>query len=140
MKLRSFRLSDYPHIIELFRDVLSEACFETTMEAFGRQLSWDSDLVIVAETDDRPVGVIIGTIDKNQGYYYRIAVARGYQRQGIGTALIHKLRERFENRKVSKIYVTVDNHNEPILPLYESAGYHSEDFFRSYDRLSIVSG
>lgn len=110
------------------------------MEAFGRQLSWDSEMVLVAAAQGQVVGVIIGTIDNNKGYYYRIAVAKSHQRKGIGRALTQGLKKRFEQRKVSRVLVTVDSHNEPILPFYESLGYGQTDFQRSVRPLSIVGG
>lgn len=141
MFVRPFQLSDYASITSLFSEVLSEECFDETMEAFAKQLSLDSDLVLVSVMDDKVTGIIIGTIDhKNQGYYYRIAVARSYQRRGIGKLLINSLKTRFQQRKVSKILVTVDVHNEPILPVYEAVGYTASQFSRSYRHLRIVSG
>lgn len=140
MIVRSFQLSDCSRVTELLGEVLSETCYEDTMEAFARQLSLDSQLVLVAVEDEQIVGVIIGTIDNNEGYYYRIAVAQNYQRRGIGKMLIQSLRERFEHRKVKKIMVNVDTYTEPILFLYESMGYHAQDFSRSMQNLRIVNG
>jgi ribosomal protein S18 acetylase RimI-like enzyme len=140
MNVRSFQLSDYRPVTELLETVLSEECYELTMEAFGRQLSWDSELVLVASVGDEIAGIIIGTIDNNKGYYYRIAVHPDYQRRGLGKRLIESLRTRFEQRNVTKIMITADEHNEPILSLYESLGYAATDFFRSFQKLSIVAG
>lgn len=140
MNVRSFQLSDYQLVNALLEEVLSEECYEQTMEAFARQLSWDSDLVLVATVGSEAAGVIIGTIDNNKGYYYRIAVSPVYRRKGVGKALVLALKERFETRKVSQIMITADEHNEPVLPLYESLGYADNDFFRSFHKLSIVAG
>ncbi|TYP70633.1 GNAT family N-acetyltransferase [Paenibacillus methanolicus] len=140
MHVRSFQLSDYRPVTQLLETVLSEECYELTMEAFARQLSWDSELVLVAAEEDEIIGMIIGTIDNNRGYYYRIAVHPNYQRQGVGKKLIQSLRGRFEQRNVAKILITADEHNEPILSLYESLGYATTDFFRSFQKLSIVAG
>ncbi|MFC4098582.1 GNAT family N-acetyltransferase [Paenibacillus xanthanilyticus] len=140
MRVRSFQLSDYRPVTQLLETVLSEECYELTMEAFARQLSWDSELVLVAVEEDEIIGMIIGTIDNNRGYYYRIAVHPDYQRQGVGKKLIQSLRGRFEQRNVAKILITADEHNEPILSLYESLGYATTDFFRSFQKLSIVAG
>ncbi|SFM03558.1 Ribosomal protein S18 acetylase RimI [Paenibacillus sp. 1_12] len=140
MLVRSFQLSDYVSVTELFKHVLSEACYEETMEAFARQLSWDSELVLVATQNEQIVGVIVGTIDNHNGYFYRIAVSTEYQRRGFGKALIESMRQRFVQRKVRKIMITVDVHNEMVIPVYESAGYQAADFSRSSHRLSIVNG
>jgi len=138
MRIRSFQLSDTSSVTMLLQDVLSEVCYEETMEAFARQLSWDTDLVLVAEVEEQLAGMIIGTIDNNNGYYYRIAVAKDHQRRGIGKALIKGMKSRFIQRNVNKIMVTVDVHNEMVLPVYESAGYSTSDFSRAAHRLSIV--
>lgn len=141
MYIRPFQLSDYASITSLFQDVLSEACFEETIEAFAKQLSLDPDLVLVSVMNGDIAGVIIGTIDhKNRGYYYRIAVSKQYQRRGVGKSLIHALKQRFLQRKVSRILITADPHNEPILPVYEAVGYQANDFSRSFRHLRIVSG
>lgn len=140
MIVRSFQLSDYVAVNLVLENILSEACYEETVEAFARQLSLDSGLVLVAEVDEEIAGVIIGTVDNNKGYYYRLAVHADYQRRGISKSLIKAMKERFEQRRVSGIYITVDVHNEPILAVYESAGYRTSDFSRYTGKLAIVSG
>lgn len=140
MNIRTFQLSDHLKITELLQSVMNDDCLEETMEALGRQLSWDSDLVMVAEKNDRLVGVIIGTIDNNRAYYYRVAVAAEYQRQGIGRSLIHAMKLRFLARKVNKILVTADAHNEPVIPFYQALGFGQHDFLPTSDKLSIVMG
>ncbi|AFC27447.1 GCN5-like N-acetyltransferase [Paenibacillus mucilaginosus 3016] len=139
-QVRSFQLSDYVAVTCLLESVLTEDCYEETMEAFARQLSWDSELVLVAEQEGEIVGIIVGTIDNHNGYYYRIAVEAEHQRRGIGQSLIESLRQRFIGRKVRRILVTVDAHNEVVLPVYEKAGYQAADFSRAPHRLSIVNG
>jgi len=141
MFVRPFHLSDYASITHLFGEVLSESCYEETMEAFAKQLTLDPELVLVSVMNDDIAGIIIGTIDqRNQGYYYRIAVAPAYQRKGIGKSLITGLKQKFIQRKVSKILITVDVHNEPLLPVYEAVGYTDNNFSRSFRHLRIVSG
>jgi ribosomal protein S18 acetylase RimI-like enzyme len=140
MQVRSFQLSDYGTVTQLLEKVLSEPCYEETMESFARQLAWDSELVLVAEKEGIIVGIIIGTIDNNKGYFYRVAVHVDHQRQGIGKKLIQTMQQRFIHRKVSRIFVAGDSHNTPFLPVYESAGYHATDFSRSGQRLKIING
>ena len=69
MHVRSFQLSDASQMTELLQVALSEECYENTMGPFARQLSWDSDLIMVAEEEGDLVGALIGTIDHNQGCY-----------------------------------------------------------------------
>lgn len=138
MLVRSFRLSDHVGTQGLLSNALSETCYVDTMGAFAKQLSWDSELVMVAESDQQLVGMIIGTIDNNKGYYYRLAVHSDYRRRGIGKALIQALRTKFQQRDVSRIVVNVDEHNRPILPVYEKAGYGTDDFLQPQKPLKIM--
>ena len=140
MHIRSFKLSDYVAVTHLLEEVLSIECYKETMEAFARQISWDSELALVAVENEQVVGIIIGTIDDNKGYYYRIAVASGHQRKGIGKLLIQSMRRRFLQRKVSRIVISVDEHNEKVLPMYEALGYEPKDFDHATHRLKIVNG
>jgi ribosomal protein S18 acetylase RimI-like enzyme len=141
MLVRSFQLSDYADTTNLFEEVMCEDCYEETMKAFGRQLKWDSELVLVAEENGQVVGAVIGTIDKNKAYYYKIAVHPDYQRQGVGKAMIQAMEQRFVRRKVTRIMVASCEHTEAVVaPLFQSAGYDDADFFRQHEQLSIVNG
>jgi len=138
MQVRSFQLSDVSLVTELLQTALSEECFEDTMEPFSRQLSWDSDLIVVAEEQGEVVGALIGTIEQNHGCYFRIAVHPDYTRRGIGRSLVTAMENRFQARKVSGIFVAVDEHNAAALPLYEAMGYDENQIFKSVRKLSIV--
>lgn len=140
MKIRSFQLSDYKFVAELLEEVLSEECCEETMSAFARQLSWDSELVLVAESAGIIAGVMIGTIDQQKGYVYRIAVRKEFRLQGAGRALVTTMKNRFHQRKVLKVHVAEDKHNEFLRPFYESLGLQTLDFIRPARPLSIVAG
>ncbi|MDO7908261.1 GNAT family N-acetyltransferase [Paenibacillus sp. JX-17] len=139
MEVRSFQLSDVNPVTELLQTALSEDCYENTMGAFARQLSWDSDLIMVAEENSEIVGVLIGTIDNNHGCYYRIAVHPDYRRQGVGKALVSSMELRFQQRKVSRIWVAGDEHNQAAMPLYEALGYGASQILQAFQKLSILA-
>lgn len=79
MHVRSFQLSDVSPVTDLLQTALSEECFENTIEPFSRQLSWDSDLIVVAEDEEEIVGALIGTIEKTtvviSGLLYILIIA-----------------------------------------------------------------
>ncbi len=138
MHVRSFQLSDCTPVTELLQIALSEDCYENTMEPFSRQLAWDSDLIMVAEENGEIVGALIGTIERNNGCYYRIAIHPDYRRKGIGKALISAMEQRFQSRKVSRIMVAGDEHNAAAMPFYEAMGYGASQILRSFQKLSIL--
>ncbi|MCL6457106.1 MAG: GNAT family N-acetyltransferase [Gorillibacterium sp.] len=124
MQIRTFRLSDYLNVNQLLAEVLTETCYNETNSALARQLSWDSELVLVAEEEESILGVIIGTIDNNNGYYYRLAVDSQHRRKGIGKKLIQTMEKRFRQRDVNSILIAVDEHGEPQeLSVFDAVGY-----------------
>lgn len=140
MQIRAFQLSDYHSVAELFHETLSEKCCEETMGAFARQLSWDSELIMVATVADLVVGVLVGTIDYQNGYVYRVVVHSDNQRKGVGKALVEAMKIRFHQRKVRKMFIAGDKHNEGLRPFYEALGVSAVDFVSPSKPLSIVAG
>lgn len=138
MNIRSFQLSDANRVTELLQVALSEDCYENTMGPFARQLSWDSDLIMVAEKDGELVGALIGTIDQNQGYIYRIAIHPDARRCGVGKALVKAVEKRFQQRKVTRVWVAGDEHNKAAMPLYEAMGYGANQIMKAFQNLSIL--
>lgn len=138
MRIRSFQLGDVNQVTELLQMSLSEECFEDTKRAFARQLSYDSELIMVTEVDGEIVGALIGTIDHNCGCIYRVAVHPDYRRRGVGKALVKAMEQRFEQRNVSKIMVAGDEHNKLAMPLYEAMGYANR-ILEAFQKLSIAA-
>jgi GNAT superfamily N-acetyltransferase len=127
MLLRSFCLSDCARVPKLFAEALTEDCFEATMAAFSSQLAWDSELILVAEMNGEVAGVIIGTIEKDQGLYHRVVVAPAYRNLGIGKQLIQQLRKRFIHRKVKSISVKHDPFNMSLLSVWQKMNNALDD-------------
>jgi ribosomal protein S18 acetylase RimI-like enzyme len=139
MRIRSFQLSDVNQVMELLQVALSEDCYEDTKCAFARQLSWDSELIMVAEVEEEIKGVLIGTIDQNTGCIYRMAVHPEYRRRGVGRSLVSAMEQRFQQRNVRRIMVAGDEHNKAIMPLYEAMGYGASKFLEAFQKLGIAA-
>ncbi|AJS61288.1 GNAT family N-acetyltransferase [Paenibacillus sp. IHBB 10380] len=139
MHVRSFQLSDCNLVTELLQVALSEDCFENTIQPFSRQLSWDSDLIMVAEEDGEIVGALIGTIENNRAYYFRIAIHPDYRRQGIGKTLVSAMEQRFQQRKVSHIMIAGDEQNQAVMPFFEAMGYGANKIMEAFQKLSIIA-
>jgi len=142
IKIRTFQLSDYAQLTKVLELSMSEACFAESISAVSRQLLWDSSLVLIAEIESSKemTGIIIGTIDNNEGYCYRVAVPPQHRRRGIGRSLMRAMQERFMRRKVRRVLIPLDQHNEPATPFFESLGFGRQHFTRGCHKLSIVAG
>lgn len=140
MRVRSFQLSDHQAVEALLEQVLCDECLEETREALMRQLSWDSELVLVAERDGAVIGLLIGTVEDNAGYIYRVEVHPDYRRQGVGNALIQAVHARFRQRNIRQVLAAVDKHHLDFIPFFESVGLPSVDLTERARPLAIVAG
>jgi ribosomal protein S18 acetylase RimI-like enzyme len=140
MRVRSFQLSDHRSVEALLEQVLCDECLEETREALMRQLSWDSDLVLVAEHDETVIGVLIGTVEGHEGYIYRIEVHPDYRRQGVGNALIQAVNVRFRQRNIRQVLAAVDKHHPDFASFYQSVGLPSVDLAERARPLAILAG
>lgn len=86
--IREFTMADYPAALALWKDSegvsLGDSDSEENLERF---LERNPDLSFVAYAASHLVGSVLCGHDGRHGYIHRLAVARGYRRQGIGTAL-----------------------------------------------------
>lgn len=138
MRIRSFQLGDVNQVMELLQVALSEENYEDTKRAFARQLSWDSELIVIAEEDDEIVGISIGTIDQDLGCIYRTAVHPDYRRQGVGKSLVSCMEQRFKLRNVRNIMIPGDEINQEAAPFYEAIGYGASKVLTAFQKLSIA--
>ncbi|SMO76083.1 GNAT family N-acetyltransferase [Melghirimyces algeriensis] len=125
MNLRSFQLSDIYAVTSIWKLTASRRKEQETIKVLSKQLVCDRDLVLVAEIGDQVVGAIVGSVKKDTGYFYCLAVHPDYQGCGIGRSLTQLLEKRFRSKGVRRMKVMVDEGTEKLYPFYQHLGYYS---------------
>jgi ribosomal protein S18 acetylase RimI-like enzyme len=136
MLIRSFRLGDYAAIMRIWQETGLDGKETESLDALAKQLSWDSELVMVAEQEGKVVGVVVGTIDGTRAYFYRLAVLPEHQGSGIGRKLVEALENRFRQRGVNRVLIMVNQDNTEVLPFYHSLGYELQKYVTLSKKLS----
>jgi len=77
---------------------------------------------LVAELDNRVVGMVRGVWDGSRALVHQLSVDPGYQRQGIGSALMRALAHRFREHGAPSVAVTA---TEKTSRFYERLGFAS---------------
>lgn len=87
---------------------------------------------MIIECDGIPVGVIgIINIDKLKGEYYITLGEKDYKRKGISTIATKMILEyAFNELKLEKVWLCVDDLNTNAKKLYEKVGFKLEGFLR----------
>ena len=81
-----------------------------------------TDEVLVAASDDKPLGFITCKVNGSTGVIDMVGVAKDMQKRGIGAMLVNAAREWFKNR-VDVVEVGTQNRNIPAMKLYINAGF-----------------
>jgi aminoglycoside 3-N-acetyltransferase I len=95
-------------------------------------LGSESFVALVALVDDDVVGGLTAyelkkfERERSELYIYDLAVAEGYRRRGIATALIDELRRIAADRGAWVVFVQADLGDEPAIALYTRLGVRED--------------
>ena len=114
IQIREFRFpADYDQVYLLWAGIEKGVRVgrSDTPTEIEKKLTRDPDLFLVAESEGRIVGSVIGGFDGRRGLIYHLAVAAEFRANGIGTRLMDELESRMRAKGCLKSYllVTVDN-------------------------------
>ena len=123
LRIREFRIEDYPVVRELWKAASLELRPGDEIEDIKLKLERDPDLFLIAEQDDRIVGSVIGGWDGRRGWIYHLAVSPNYQRKGIGSGLIEELERRLVDKGARMINAQVHRLNTQSSTFFKARGY-----------------
>jgi ribosomal protein S18 acetylase RimI-like enzyme len=92
-----------------------------------KKLLRDPELFLVAETNGKLIGTIIGGYDGRRGFIYHLAVMATYRGQGIGSRLIKEVENRLRAIGCIRCYLLVNNDNFEAKDFYEKHGWNHLD-------------
>jgi ribosomal protein S18 acetylase RimI-like enzyme len=99
-----------------------------TAESTRRFLSQPRNVLIVASSDDEPVGFLLAyRLDRMDGErpmvcLYEIEVSEPFRRRGVGRAMIESLKGVCGEVNATKAWAITQRSNEAALALYRSTG------------------
>ena len=123
MRIREFRIEDYPDLRELWQTASLELRPGDEIEDIKLKLKRDPDLFLIAEQDNRIVGGVIGGWDGRRGWIYHLAVNPNYQRKGIGAELVKELEKRLVSKGAKMINAQVHKLNTSSSAFFKAMGY-----------------
>ena len=99
-----------------------------------KKLHRDPDLFLVATSDEKIIGSVIGGFDGRRGLIYHLAVEQGYREQGIGSQLMDEVENRLRLKGCIKSYLLVTRENESVMRFYEKRGWQRMDSVLVYGK------
>jgi ribosomal protein S18 acetylase RimI-like enzyme len=126
MKIREFKIDDYPIVRNLWQAAGLILRPGDELEDVKLKLQRDPDLFLVAVQDDRIVGSIMGGWDGRRGWIYHLAVKPEHQRKGIGVGLVREVEKRLVAKGARKVNAQVYKWNERSSEFFEAIGYEAQ--------------
>ena len=128
--MREFRFpEDYPAARSLWENAGSGIQLRRSdePEEIQKKLQRDPDLFLVAESNGKMIGTVIGGFDGRRGLIYHLAVDAAFRQQGIGSLLMNEVERRLKAKGCLKCYLLVTADNEAAMRFYEARQWERMD-------------
>ena len=133
-KLNSEEITLFEEVITLFADVFEMKEFVLPKREYLRGLlEKDSFHVFVALQEEAVIGGLTAYTlhqyysEKPLAYLFDLAVAKRYQRQGFGTALMRKVKSYFQNLGYAEVFVQADREEDYAVTFYRKTQPSEEE-------------
>jgi ribosomal protein S18 acetylase RimI-like enzyme len=103
-------------------------------EEIQKKLLRDPDLFLVAESNGKMIGTVIGGFDGRRGLIYHLAVEAAFRKHGIGGLLMDAVELRLKTKGCLKCYLMVTADNENAMRFYEARKWERMDAIYTYTK------
>jgi ribosomal protein S18 acetylase RimI-like enzyme len=127
--LREFTWEDWPGVLALWQSAGPGIHLgrSDAPEEIRKKWQHDPDLFLIAESEGRPVGAVMGGFDGRRGIVYHLAVSPAVRRRGIGRSLMIELERRMAARGCLKSYLLTIPENHEASAFYRELGWQVLD-------------
>jgi ribosomal protein S18 acetylase RimI-like enzyme len=137
IQIREFRFpADYASVYQLWQSMERGVRVgrSDTREEIQKKITRDPDLFLVAESDDRIIGSVMGGYDGRRGLIYHLAVAPAFRRKGVGSCLMDEVESRLGAKDCLKCYLLVTKDNPEAEDYYRQRGWEHMDHIHLYGK------
>jgi ribosomal protein S18 acetylase RimI-like enzyme len=132
--IREATTEDLDAILALWASIDRHTGLPDKPEYLQQFLDFSPDLFLVAESNGRVVGTVIGGWDGWRAQVARLATDPSLRRAGIARKLVDEIERRLYAKGARRIYALVDRRSPPAIPFWESAGYTGNDDVIQFSR------
>jgi ribosomal protein S18 acetylase RimI-like enzyme len=133
MNIRPMTLDDYEGVLALMRaEPGMTVRAADSREAIGRYLVRNPGLSLVAESDGRVVGCVLGGHDGRRGFLHHLVVDPAFRRSGIGRELVTRALAGLAAEGIDKTHIDVFADNEGAIAFWRRLGWQARDDIRRF--------
>ena len=135
VEIRPAGRDDVDTVLAVWAEARSAAAqTEDDPEVVGQLLERDPGALLVAESDEGIVGVLIAGWDGWRGNVYRLAVLPSHRRQGIARLLVDAGHERLRALGAHRVTALVGGEEGAAHGLWRAVGYKRDEFVHRFVR------
>ena len=140
MKVRTFDISDYPKVVEVWSEAGLEFRPGDEIEEIRTKIQRDPELFLVAEEKGRIVGSVMGAWDGRRGWIYHLGVRPDYRRKKVATKLIREVESRMRKKGVLKVNALIFAWNDQSVEFFSKNGYDIAEMKEAQKHLTSGKG
>jgi len=133
--IRVARSGDVSAVLALWREAEVEPSHTDDERSITALIAHDAKALIVAEAGGRVVGSVIAAWDGWRGSIYRLAVAPGHRRQGLGDRLVLEAERRLAEIGAARLQAIVVVTDAVATGFWRAGGWEEQ-----VERLRFVKG
>jgi ribosomal protein S18 acetylase RimI-like enzyme len=132
--IRECRDDEADGVLQLWRDSETTVSVTDSVDDVRRAISQSATAFLVAESDGKIVGSIIGGFDGWRGNIYRLAVHPDHRRRGIARLLLKEVEKRLAQMGAKRITALVEKEHPWAVGYWEAVGYRLDAGMARYVR------
>ncbi len=123
--IREFRMEDYENILRLWDEgkIHYRPNGRDSHQHIEKELKAGQAIFLVAEAQNKIIGIVLGTHDGRKGWINRLAVAKDSRRQNIARKLVTAVETRLNEMGIDVIACLIEDENTLSVKFFEKLGY-----------------
>jgi|SRR5919202_840432 ribosomal protein S18 acetylase RimI-like enzyme len=136
VQIRRATTADACEVLKLWRQADAHPTHTDDVESIDRLIAHDPEALLVAVDDGaNVVGSVIATWDGWRGSIYRLVVAPGHRRRGLGRQLLRAGEDRLRNKHAVRLQAIVVETDVNACAFWRSSGWEEQ-----VERIRFVKG
>jgi ribosomal protein S18 acetylase RimI-like enzyme len=137
MEIREMTIKDYDKVYNLWEktDIILKKSDEK--QEIDRMIKRNPYTCLVGLIEDEIVSAVMGGFDGRRGYVHHLAVKPKLQGQGLGREMMEELMSRFQDLKVIKVHLFVEENNKEVKDFYRNIDFEERTDLTDFSKTII---